>query len=66
MVALCTEVDPGIYEVSIFKRQGVSLSFLGGPVSLKVERLRSNILTNPLANEHDAIIINHLQISLLN
>ena len=51
--AMYREVDPGIYEVSIFKRQGVSLSFLGGPVSLKVERLRSNVLTNPLANEHD-------------
>jgi hypothetical protein len=45
--AMYREVDPGIYEVSIFKRQGVSLSLLDGPVSLKVERLRSNVLTNP-------------------
>ncbi len=47
------EVDPGIYKVNIFKRQGVALTFLAGPVSLEVERLRSNILTNPRKNEHD-------------
>ena len=63
--AMHKEVDPGIYEVNIFKRQGVSLSYLAGPVSLKVERFRSNILTNPLAKEHENYT-NHLQISLLN
>ena len=51
--AIYREVDPGIYKVNIFKRQGVALTFLAGPVSLEVERLRSNILTNPRKNEHD-------------
>ena len=51
--AMYREVDPGIYKVNIFKRQGVALTFLAGPVSLEVERLRSNILTNPRKNEHD-------------
>ena len=53
MVALFTEVDPGIYKVKIFKRQGTVLNLLAGPVSLKVERLRSNTLKNPLKDEHD-------------
>ena len=51
--AMYREVEPGIYKVNIFKRQGVALTFLAGPVSLEVERLRSNILTNPRKNEHD-------------
>ena len=52
--AMYKEVPPGIYKVKIYKRQGTVLTLLAGPVSLKVERLRSNTLKNPLENEHDS------------
>ena len=52
--AMYKEVSPGIYKVKIYKRQGTILTLLAGPVSLNVERLRSNILKNPLENEHDS------------
>ena len=48
------EVSAGIYKVKIYKRQGTILTLLAGPVSLNVERLRSNILKNPLENKHDS------------
>ena len=47
------EVPPGTYNIKLFKREGIALTFLAGPVSLEVERLRSNILVNPLKDEHD-------------
>ena len=52
--AMYKEVSPGIYKVKIYKRQGTILTLLAGPVSLNVERLRSNILKNPLENKHDS------------
>ena len=52
--AMYKEVSPGIFKVKIYKRQGTILTLLAGPVSLNVERLRSNILKNPLENEHDS------------
>ena len=51
--AMYREVPPGTYNIKLFKREGIALTFLAGPVSLEVERLRSNILVNPLKDEHD-------------
>lgn len=52
--AMYKEVDPGTYIVNIFKRHGTELTFLAGPGSIEVERIRSNVLENPLANQHDS------------
>jgi len=48
------EVDPGTYTVNVFKRHGTEFTFLAGPGSIEVERIRSNVLENPLANQHDS------------
>ncbi|MEC9187446.1 MAG: hypothetical protein VX462_05775, partial [Bacteroidota bacterium] len=56
--AMYQEVKPGTYNISLFKREGTTISFLGGPVSLEVERIRSNILTNPLADQHESYYMN--------
>jgi hypothetical protein len=49
---MSTNVDPGTYQVSLYKRVGGDLTELAGPVSLEVERIRENVLTNPLAGKH--------------
>ena len=56
--AMYQEVKPGTYNVSLFKREGTTVSFLAGPVALEVERIRSNILTNPLADQHESYYMN--------
>ena len=56
--AMYQEVKPGIYNISLFKREGTNMSFLSGPVELEVERIRSNILTNPLEDQHESYYIN--------
>ena len=56
--AMYQEVSPGTYNISLFKIEGTTMSFLGGPVSLEVERIRSNILTNPLADQHESYYMN--------
>ena len=50
--AMSANVDPGTYQVSLYKRVGGDLTELAGPVSLDVERIRKNVLTNPLADKH--------------
>ena len=45
-------VDPGTYQISLYKRVGGDLTELAGPVSLEVERIRESVLTNPLADKH--------------
>jgi hypothetical protein len=49
---MSANVDPGTYQVSLYKRVGGDLTELAGPVSLDVERIRKNVLTNPLADKH--------------
>ena len=49
---MSANVDPGTYQVSLYKRVGGDLTELAGPVSLEVERIRESVLTNPLADKH--------------
>ncbi len=49
---MSANVDPGTYQVSLYKRVDGDLTELAGPVSLEVERIRKNVLTNPLADKH--------------
>ena len=46
-------VDPGEYQVSLYKRVGGEMTMLSGPVTLEVDRIRTNVLTNPLADKHE-------------
>ncbi|MCP4803084.1 MAG: glycosyl hydrolase, partial [Bacteroidetes bacterium] len=49
---MSSNVDPGTYQVSLYKRVGGDLTELAGPVSLEVERIRKSVLTNPAADKH--------------
>jgi len=49
---MVTAVDPGTYQVTLYKRVGGDLTQLSDPVSLEVERIRENILTNPMSDKH--------------
>lgn len=49
---MSSSVDPGTYQVSLYKRVGGDLTELAGPVSLEVERIRKSVLTNPVADKH--------------
>ena len=49
---MSSSVDPGTFQVSLYKRVGGDLTELAGPVSLEVERIRKSVLTNPLADKH--------------
>tara|TARA_B100000427_G_scaffold198475_1_gene164911 strand:+ start:2576 stop:5884 length:3309 start_codon:yes stop_codon:yes gene_type:complete len=49
---MSSAVDPGEYQVSLYKRIGGEMTMLSGPVTLEVERIRKNVLTNPLADKH--------------
>jgi hypothetical protein len=49
---MSSSVDPGTFQVSLYKRIGGDLTELAGPVSLEVERIRKSVLTNPLADKH--------------
>ena len=60
--------------MNIFKRHGTELTFLAGPGSMEVERIRSNVLENPLANQHDSYYknlamftkeVSHININLI-
>ena len=50
---MSSAVDPGEYQVSLYKRVGGEMTMLSGPVTLEVERIRKNVLTNPLADKHE-------------
>tara|TARA_B110000503_G_scaffold143773_1_gene248398 strand:- start:7644 stop:10856 length:3213 start_codon:yes stop_codon:yes gene_type:complete len=50
---MMSAVDPGSYQVTLYKRIGGVLTELSGPVNLEVERIRKNVLTNPMANKHE-------------
>ena len=50
---MMSAVDPGSYQVTLYKRIGGVLTELSGPVILEVERIRKNVLTNPMANKHE-------------
>ena len=50
---MMSAVDPGSYQVTLYKRIGGVLTELAGPVNLEVERIRKNVLTNPMANKHE-------------
>ena len=50
--SMSSSVDPGTYQVSLYKRVGGDLTELAGPVSLEVERIRKSVLTNPVADKH--------------
>jgi photosystem II stability/assembly factor-like uncharacterized protein len=49
---MVTAVDPGTYQVTLYKRVGGDLTQLSDPVSLEVERIRENILINPMSDKH--------------
>ena len=50
---MVSSVDPGLYQVTLYKRVGGNLTQLSDPVSLEVERIRENVLTNPSADKHN-------------
>ena len=50
---MVSSVDPGLYQVTLYKRVGGDLTQLSDPVSLEVERIRENVLTNPSADKHN-------------
>ena len=49
---MVSAAEPGTYQVSLFKRISGVLTEIAEPVSLEVERIRENILTNPMADLH--------------
>jgi len=49
---IMTNVDPGTYSVTLYKRVGGDLTKLSDPVSITVERIRENVLKNPNADKH--------------
>jgi len=50
---IMTNVNPGTYSATLFKRVGGDLTKLSDPVSITVERIRENILKNPNADKHE-------------
>jgi hypothetical protein len=50
---IMTNVNPGTYSVTLYKRVGGDLTKLSDPVSITVERIRENILKNPNADKHE-------------
>ncbi len=49
-------VDAGTYTAQLYKRIGGELSQLTEPVSFEVKRIRTNVLSNPLADQTDDYI----------
>ena len=47
-------VSPGLYSVSMFKRVGGLITDLKQTKEFEVERIRKNILSNPLAGQHQS------------
>ena len=50
---IMTNVNPGTYSVTLYKRVGGDLTKLSDPVSITVERIRENVLKNPNADKHE-------------
>jgi photosystem II stability/assembly factor-like uncharacterized protein len=50
------DVKPGTYLVTLYKRVGGQLTQLAEAQSFKVERIRENILNNPLSNQRDMYV----------
>ena len=50
---IMTNVNPGTYSVTLYKRVGGDLTKLSDSVSITVERIRENILKNPNADKHE-------------
>tara|TARA_B100000963_G_scaffold347727_1_gene354400 strand:- start:149 stop:850 length:702 start_codon:yes stop_codon:yes gene_type:complete len=51
--SLRVNVDPGIYQVSLYQRLGNELSILDGPIEFEVEQIRKNSLENPKKETHN-------------
>jgi hypothetical protein len=50
---IMTNVNPGTYYATLYKRVGGDLTKLSDPVSITVERIRENVLKNPNADKHE-------------
>jgi len=50
---IMTNVNPGTYSATLYKRVGGDLTKLSDPVSITVERIRENVLKNPNADKHE-------------
>jgi len=50
---IMTNVNPGTYFATLYKRVGGDLTKLSDPVSITVERIRENVLKNPNADKHE-------------
>jgi len=48
-----SNVSPGLYNATLYKRIGGSLEQIAEPVIIEVDRIRQNILKNPNADKHE-------------
>ena len=48
-----TQVDPGVYDLFLNKRVDGVVTEIAGPVELKVEKIRSGTLENPMKDKHE-------------
>ena len=49
---ISTQVPPGIYEVTLYKKVNGELIPLAIPQKIEVEKIRSGVLSNPMASKH--------------
>ena len=52
------DVEPGTYHVSLFQQIGGKHTKLAGPQTFEVDRIRKNVLENPIADQRNEFIDN--------
>lgn len=50
---IMSNVEPGIYNATLHKRVGGSVDQIADPVTIEVERIRENVLQNPMSDSHE-------------